>query len=181
MILLHVVIICVAMSSYSNYTYAQVQVCKYTPINGGDPESVQEAQLDAIKCLIETNRLNFKDGIDAIRSMHNDSLLIQNLILKSINKTNTQSTSIGTMISYFILSILISIICHQVCKILWYFVIQKIDRIANFLMVYYHCRALINSASPSYNTLEDMRRAQPMPTLLVAIYCCRCKDIDSDV
>lgn len=177
-------IICIAaFLSCSKYAFAQVQVCKYTPTDSGDPESVQVAQLNAIQCLIETNRLQFKDGVDAIRSLHNDTVQIQLLILNAIkSQSSTNSSySLSSIIGYILLSLVFSLIFHQMLKILWYFAIQKIDRIANLLLVYYHCRALISSASPSYDTLEDMRRSQPVPTLLVAIYCCRCKDIPSDV
>lgn len=179
MIQVILLIICVGASS-TNYANAQVQVCKYTPVDGGDPESVQLAQLDAIKCLIETNQMQFKDGTDAIRSMHNDSVKIQTMILNALQKQQASNT-FGTIIGYFILSILISISFHQLCKIIWYYMVQKLDRIANLVLAYYHLKALVNSASPSFNTLEELRQAQPVPILLVIIYCCRCKHSSIDV
>jgi hypothetical protein len=169
------VIICIAVLLYSNYVYAEAPVCEYTPIDGGDPESVQLAQLNAINCLIKINQLQFKDGIDAIKSMHNDSMKLNFMILNALNK-NQGSYSVGTIIGYFFFSILCSSFLYQLCKIIWFLIIQKVDRIATFLLVYHHLKAQWwDSASPTYDTLESMRRSQPVPFLLVVLKCCRCK------
>lgn len=174
-------IICVA-SLTSDYARAQAPVCQYTPVDGGDPESVQKAQLDAIKCLIETNRMLSKDSVDAIKTMHNDSVNLQQMILKAIKSGPSTSYSVGNIIGYTLTSILITFIFYQFCKISWYLLVQRFDNIANLLLGFHNLRARWwNSAIPSLNTLEELRQSQPVPPLLVVIYCCRCKTSDIDV
>lgn len=160
-----------------SFALAEVPKCPLTRIDTGDPESVQRAQLDMIKCLIEMNGNNFEKAIATLNDMHNDSILFNKQLLDALTSQN-RGLNISEIIGFTLISLLITFIIFQIFKITWYFLVQHIDCIAETLMIVsYLRRKWLSPANSTSDTLEDFRRSQSVPLLLICFYICRPKPV----
>lgn len=154
--------------------HAQVPLCQLLPVDPGDPDSIQRAQLALTKCQIDSNNAQFNRAIDAIILLHNDSISFQAQLMNAIASFR-RGTTISEIIGYSFLSILITTFFYQFLKIIWFLAVQHVDCLAELLMLLQHLRSSGNSAIPTYDTKEDYRRTRSVPILLVAIRCCGSK------
>lgn len=162
-------------------SYAHDPVCNQTPFDQGDPESIQVAQLNAIRCQITVLERNHAASINAIQNVHNETQRSFSKILDTILKLKPR-TSILSIIGYCVISIVSMYLLKSLSAVLWYSLVQRSDRLAEYLMLLSNLRARWwNSASPVYSTVDHYRDSFPVPILLVIIRCCRCsKQPDTD-
>lgn len=162
------IVICMMCISHA---LTQVPLCQLSPVDPGDPESIQRAQLVLMKCQIDSNNAQFNRAIDAITSLHNDSIIFQAQLMNAIASFR-RGTTIPEIFGYSILSILITTVFYQILKIIWFLSVQHVDCLAELLMLLQHLRSSGNSAIPTYDTKDEFRRARSVPILLVAFRCC---------
>lgn len=155
-------------------------VCNQTPIDQGDSDSIQIAQLNAIKCQIVVLERNHAAAMEAITSVHNNSMYMQRNILDAI-KTITSNYSILNVIQWCLFSLVFAWLSKLLFSCVWFYVVQKSDRVAEFLMLLSNLKARWwNSALPTYDTVDQYRDTRPVPTLLVIIRCCGCKTVRTE-
>lgn len=150
--------------------------CNLTPIDQGDPNSIQLAQLDMIRCQTMILEQNHRTSMNTVRQVHNDSLFVQNKILETLTSiVNNKKFNFVEMIGWIICSLLFVTFVKMIGAVAWYITVQKSDRIAELLILLSNLKARWwNSALPVYESIEHYRSLQPIPTLLVVVYCCRC-------
>lgn len=154
---------------------AQVPMCNNITYDVGDPESIQLAQLEALRCLSTANTEQFKNLLASIERMHADTISVQNNTIDAIKQAR-KPTSLGSILGYIILSLIFSYLFCSIMKLIWFLIVQKVDCIAEILWACQNARhQWWNSATPSFDTLDAYRRSRPIPLLLVVICCCRCK------
>lgn len=150
-------------------------VCNHTPVDQGDHQSIQIAQLEAIRCQIIVLKTNHADSMAAIVKVHNDTMNMQDKILNAI-KSISQNYNFISIVGFCVSSIIFALIFKSIVASVWFYTVQKSDRLAEFLMFLSNLKARWwNSALPTYHTVDQYRDSRPVPTLLVIIRCCSCK------
>lgn len=173
--MIEVVLLTLSIFAYAFCTLDPV--CNQTPIDQGDSESIQIAQLNAIRCQILVLERNHAAAMEAITSVHNKTMFMQQNILDTI-KTITSNYSIIQVIQWCLFSLVFAWLSKLLFSCVWFYVVQKSDRIAEFLMLLSNLKARWwNSALPTYDTVDQYRDSRPVPTLLVIIRCCGCKKL----
>lgn len=171
----------IIMLAFIAYAFCTLDpVCNQTPIDQGDPETIQIAQLNAIRCQITVLERNHAAAMEAIVSVHNNTMSMQQRILDTI-KTIHSDYSIIHVIEWCLFSIVFAWFSKLICVCVWYYIVQKSDRVAEFLMLLSNLKARWwNSALPTYDTVDQYRDSRPVPTLLVIVRCCDCKSVRTE-
>lgn len=139
-------------------------VCNYTNVDENDPETVQLAQLDAIKCLIVAAKQQHAETLSAISS-------IAQRIPRPTNFNDVIITIFSSFLGLFIIS--------QVVRSAWYYALVNFDALVELNVSGRRCMRFDIRPTTPEDIMEFRNNLKP-PLLSYVCWCC-CRRPRNDV
>jgi len=150
--------------------------CKITPVDEGDPITIQQAQLDLIRCQSELAKQQHSELIGLISQQQ--QLAKQQLsdilsTLKSVAEKVPQRTNGYDALIYISSSFLGFFIMKQILSVVWYFTLMKSDTLASLVIATRQLASTIGMVPPPPSRVDEYRGLIQKPLVLRCAVCCR--------
>lgn len=134
--------------------------CKSVVVDEADPATIQLAQLEAIRCLIETSARQHSETLSAIQS---------------ISVAPPSRTNFYDVLIVLITSVTFIWLMRLVVKTGWYCVQMKSRRVVELLIAVHQVLHVVGLANRVYATVDDYRSNLTPPWTVKCYRCLQCR------
>lgn len=139
---------------------AIASLCKDVVVDEGDPTTIQLAQLNAIRCLIETSARQHHETLATIRE---------------ISVAPPSQTNFYDVLMYLISSIVFIWLVKLVVRTGWYCVQMKSRRVVDLVLAVHLLLRTAGLTNRHYATVDDYRSSLTPPWTVKCYHCLKCR------
>lgn len=153
----------VLIATIASSLLATTPLCNFTQPDTEDPDTLELAKIDLLKCQMELNAKQHRETLAAIKEIGTKT------------RTKTSRLSISDVLVTICVTSITLYVLRLLCRTVWYVLIHRFDNLAELMVLGQSCGTTIGLNGPSYANIQEYRTRLKTPWIVTCYKCCRCR------